>query len=154
LKNNKPEIFVDGDACPVKKEILRVAERHELPVHMVSNRWISLPDSPLINRKIVPKGADQADDWIAESIEENDIAVTADIPLASRCLSKKAKVIGPSGKNFDEDNIGMALAMRELNSYLREVGEIQGNGASFSKKDRSRFLCALEETIQSILRNK
>lgn len=148
----KPELYVDADACPVKGEVLRVAERHGLVVHMVSNSWMHLPPSPLIRRQVVPGGLDQADDWIVQHIGARDIAITADIPLASRCLEKGSTVLGPSGRPFDVDGIGMALAMRDLNAHLRDMGDIKGGGAAFSSKDRSRFLCALEDAIQAILR--
>ena len=152
METTKPEIYVDADACPVKAEVVRVAERHALAVHMVSNQWMHLPTSPLIHRQVVAGGLDQADDWIVLHIGKRDIAITADIPLASRCLQKEATVLGPSGRPFDADNISMALAMRELNSYLRDLGEIKGNGNAFTNKDRSRFLCALEEAIQVVMR--
>jgi len=148
------EIYVDGDACPVKLEVLRVAERHGLTVHMVSNVWLRVADSPLINRVVVPEGADAADDWIAERIGADDIAVTADIPLAARCLKCGASVLGSTGKPFTEDGIGMALAMRDLKAQLRETGEIKGYVPNFTKQDRSRFLSALEEAVQAIRRRR
>ena len=144
------EIYVDGDACPVKAEVLRVAERHGLTIHLVSNSGMRVAESPLIHRVIVPDGPDAADDWIADNIGDSDIAVTADIPLASRCLKQGASVLGPNGKPFTEDSIGMALAMRDLNAHLRDTGEIKGYNPSFSKQDRSRFLQALEQTIQAL----
>ncbi len=143
------EIYVDADACPVKDEVLRVAARHGLTVHMVSNAWMRLADSPLINRVVVAEGLDAADDWIAERITGDDIAITADIPLAARCIARGACVLGPTGKPFTEDGIGMAVAMRDLMAHLRDTGEISGGGPAFSKKDRSRFLSALEETVQA-----
>lgn len=149
---NKIEIYVDGDACPVKEEILRVATRHGLKIHMVSNSWMRLENSPLINQVIVAEGPDVADDWIAEHITANDIAITADIPLADRCVKQGACVIGSTGKPFTEESIGMALAMRDLMTQLRETGEITGGPSGFTKQDRSRFLSTLEETIQSVKR--
>lgn len=146
------ELYVDADACPVKEEAVRVAERHGLVVHMVSNQWMRLPASPMVRRVTVAGGLDIADDWIVQHVLPNDIVVTADIPLAARCLEKKARVIGPTGRPFDPESIGMALAMRELNAQLRDVGIINGNSAAFTKKDRSRFLGALEEAIQAVLR--
>ncbi len=146
------EIYVDGDACPVKAEVLRVAERHGLTMHIVSNSGMRVAESPLIRRVIVAEGPDAADDWIADNIGDGDIAVTSDIPLASRCLKRGASVLGPTGKPFTDDSIGMALAMRDLNAHLRDTGEIKGYNASFSKQDRSRFLQALEQTIQAIRR--
>lgn len=146
------EIYVDADACPVKAEVLRVSERHGLTIHMVSNQWMRLADSPLIKRVVVGEGADVADDWIAERAGAGDIAVTADIVLAARCLTNGARVIGMTGKPFTEDGIGVALAMRDLTAHLRDTGEIRGNAPSFSKKDRSRFLGALEDAVQAIRR--
>ena len=131
-----------------------MAERHGLTVHMVSNVWLRVADSPLINRVVVPEGADAADDWIAERIGADDIAVTADIPLAARCLKSGASVLGSTGKPFTEDGIGMALAMRDLKAQLRETGEIKGYVPNFTKRDRSRFLSALEEAVQAIRRRR
>lgn len=147
------EIYVDADACPVKAEVLRVAERHSATIHIVSNSWMRLPNSPLIQRVIVDEGPDAADDWIAEHIGDHDIVVTADIPLAARCLKAGAQALGPTGKSFTEDNIGMALAMRELMSDLRDTGDIRGSNPAFTKQDRSRFLQALEQVIQTIRRS-
>jgi hypothetical protein len=147
-------IYVDADACPVKEEVRRVAERHGLAVHMVSNKWIRLPDSPLIERVVVAEGPDAADDWIVERVAAHDIVVTGDIPLASRCLEAGARVVGSTGKAFDTDNIGMALAMRDLKAHLRETGEIGGGNAAFSKQDRSRFLQTMEQMVQDSLRAK
>ena len=146
------ELYIDADACPVKAEVLRVATRHGLIVHMVSNSWMRLEHSPLIRRVVVTEGPDVADNWIAERIGPTDIAVTADIPLAARCLRAGAKVVGPTGKPFDEGSIGMALAMRELQSHLRETGESRGFNPEFTAKDRSRFLGALENAVQAVKR--
>jgi len=146
------EIYVDADACPVKDEVLRVAARHGWPVHMVSNSWMRLAESPLINRVVVAEGADAADDWIAERASAGDIVVTNDIPLAARALDAGARALRPTGKPFTEDNIGMGLAMRELSAELRETGEITGGPPPFAKQDRSRFLSAMEETVQTIKR--
>lgn len=147
-----PEIYVDGDACPVKQEVLKVAGRHGLLVHLVGNTWLRAGEGPLVNRVVVAEGADAADDWIAERIGPGDIAVTADIPLAARCLERGAKVLGSTGKPFTESSIGMALAMRDLKAHLRETGEIKGYVPNFTKQDRSRFLSALEEAIQALKR--
>jgi uncharacterized protein len=146
------EIFVDADACPVKQEIERVANRHELTVYMVSNGGIRPSAHPRFHHVTVGGGADAADDWIAERIGAFDIAVTADVPLASRCLKKSASVIGPSGKLFTSETIGMALGMRELHRHLREATGDQTIHAGFTKQDRSRFLGALENEIQAIKR--
>ncbi|MBF0111046.1 MAG: YaiI/YqxD family protein [Magnetococcales bacterium] len=147
-------IYVDADACPVKAEVMRVAERHGLAVHMVSNQWMRLPAHPLLKIQVVAGGLDKADDWIVERIERGDIVITADIPLAARCLVKGARAVGPTGKPFDDDGIGMALAMRDLNAHLRDAGEIRGSGPPFGNKDRSRFLQALEEVIQALKRGR
>jgi len=146
-------IFVDADACPVKDEILRVATRHQLPVLMVSNSWMRLPASPLIERVIVAEGSDAADDWIVERIGAGDICVTQDIPLASRCVKAGARAIGPTGKAYDEGNMGMALAMRDLMKDLREVGAVSGHNSEFTKADRSRLLQTLEQVIQELKRS-
>jgi len=148
------QIYVDADACPVKGEVLRVAERHGLTIHMVSNSWMRLAESPLIRRVVVAEGSDGADDWIAARIGARDIAVTTDIPLASRCLATGARVLGPTGKPFTEEGIGMALAVRDLHAHLRDRGEIRGGPPAFSKADRSRFLQALEHAVQAILRDE
>ena len=147
------EIFVDGDACPVKEEIERVADRHELDVHIVSNGGIRPSANPRVRHVIVAEGADAADDWIAQHIGPFDIAITADIPLASRCLKKGATVLGPSGKKFTLETIGMALGMRDLHRHLREATGQQTFNPGFTKKDRSCFLSALENEIQAIKRN-
>ena len=131
------EIYVDADACPVKNEIVRVAERHGLTVHMVSNSWMRLAEGPLVKRVIVSEGFDAADNWIAERAGAGDIVVTTDIPLA-----------GPTGKPFNADNIGTALAMRDLMGHLRDTGEVRGNNPAFTPRDRSQFLQALEAAVQ------
>ncbi len=146
-------LFVDADACPVKSEVVRVADRHGLVVHMVSNAWMRLDDNPLIRRVIVADGPDKADDWIVDHIGAGDIAITSDIPLAARCLEKGAAVLGPTGKPFTEDNIGMARAMRDLNSDLRDAGLLGGGGREFTRQDRSRFLSALENAVRRAARH-
>ncbi len=145
-------IYVDADACPVKEEILRVAMRHQLEVFLVSNSWLNMPVNAKTHKILVEAGPDIADNWIEEHINANDIAITADILLAARCLKKGAKVIGTTGRAFNDDNIGVAKAMRDLSAHLRETGEANSYNPSFSKKDRSCFLQTLEETIQSIKR--
>ena len=145
-------VYVDADACPVKDEAVRVAERHGLTIRFVSNAFMRLPEGPLIKRVVVSDGPDAADDWIASRIGNSDIAVTADIPLAARCLEAGARVIGPTGKPFTQTGIGMALAMRDLSRHLRETGASKGYNASFTRADRSRFLQALEEAVQAIRR--
>jgi hypothetical protein len=149
-----PEIFVDADACPVKTEVERVAQRHGLVVHIVSNGGIRPSANPLLRTVIVEQGADAADDWIAEHIGAADICITADIPLASRCLKKGAAVLGPTGKPFTEQSIGMALGMRDLHRHLREATGGQTFNASFTKQDRSSFLGALENAVQAVKRGR
>jgi uncharacterized protein YaiI (UPF0178 family) len=146
------EIFVDADACPVKDEVLRVAGRHKLAVHMVGNTWMRLGGAEGVNRVVVPEGPDAADDWIVEHIGADDIAVTADILLAARCIEKGARALGPTGKPFTEDGIGMAVAMRDLTAHLRNTGEISGRNPGFTKQDRSRFLDAMEQMVQALRR--
>lgn len=131
-----------------------MADRHGLAIHFVSNSFMRLPDGANVNRVVVQDGPDAADDWIAERITSADIAVTADIPLASRCLKAGAKVIGPTGRPFTDTSIGMALAMRDLQQHLRETGESKGYNASFTKADRSRFLQALEQAVQDVRRGR
>jgi len=145
-------IIVDADACPVKKEIYRVADRYQLNVTLVANAWMRVPNEYRITLEVVGDRFDAADDWIAEHVQAHDIVVTADIPLASRCLEKGARVLGPTGKPFTEDNIGSAVATRELLAGLRAAGEITGGPPPMQKKDRSRFLQQLDNVIQSIRR--
>jgi uncharacterized protein YaiI (UPF0178 family) len=133
-------IFVDADACPVKPEILKVAERHGLEVTLVANSGLRPSRDPMIHNVIVSSGFDAADDWIAERAREGDVVVTADVPLAGRCVAAGAMVTGPTGRIFDKSNIGMATAMRDLGAHLRETGESKGYNAAFSPRDRSQFL--------------
>jgi uncharacterized protein YaiI (UPF0178 family) len=146
------DIYVDADACPVKDEIYRVADRYQLQVLVVANMWMRVPDSPRIRLVTVEDGLDVADDWIAERVGPGDIAITADIPLAARCVKQGARAIGPSGHPFTEDSIGDTLATRNLMTELRETGEIRGGGRPFSKQDRSRFLQTLDTIIQAVKR--
>ena len=146
------EIYVDADACPVKDEVLRVAARHGISVHIVGNTWLRMPASPLINSVVVPEGPDAADDWIAEHAGAGDIAITADILLAARCLEAGALTLDQRGKPFTEENIGMAVAMRDLKSHLRDTGDIRDHGPGFSKQDRSNFLQGLEQAVQTAKR--
>jgi uncharacterized protein len=146
------EIFVDADGCPVKDEVYRVADRYGLRVWVVANAWLRVPDSPLVSRVAVSEGLDRADDWIADRIGPGDIAVTADVPLADRCVKRGAQVITPNGRRLTEASIGEALAMRNLMTGLRETGEIRGGGRPFTRQDRSRFLGALDAAIQAIRR--
>lgn len=146
------EIYVDADGCPVKDEVYRVARRYELMVYVVSNSFMRVPSEERIRQIVVGKGFDEADDWIVEHIQANDIAVTADIPLAARCLEGGARVLGPKGRRFTEDSIGDALATRALMDQIRQTGEITGGPAPMGKQDRSRFLSRLDEMINAIRR--
>ena len=151
---SKPiEIYVDADACPVKAEVYRVAERCGLKVFVVSNSPIAVPRDPMIERVVVGAGMDVADDWIAERATRGDIVITADVPLAGRCVKAGAAVIAPSGKAFDDDSIGMVLATRNLLHELRGAGEITGGPKPFSPRDRSRFLSALDQAIVRLRRS-
>ena len=150
------EIFVDGDACPVREEVYRVASRLSLGVVVVSNGSRPIRPPGLDNVKMIVVGdkPDAADDWIAEKITDADICVTADIPLASRCLAKGARAIAPTGKVWNRDNIGHALAGREVARHLRELGAGGGGPPPFSKADRSKFLSALDTLVQAALREQ
>lgn len=145
-------IFVDADACPVKKEVYRVAKRYNLNVTLVTNSWMRVPDELWLTLEVVKDGLDVADDWIFERVEKNDIVITADIPLASRCLKKYAFVIGPTGKPFTENNIGNIVATRDLLTNIRSAGEITAGPPPLSKQDRSQFLQQLDNIIQLIRR--
>ena len=146
------EIYVDADACPVKAEVEKVATRHSVAVHIVSNGGIRPRPHPLIHSVTVAEGADAADNWIAEHIQSGDIAITSDILLAGRCLEKDARVLRPNGDAFTPDNIGIAKGMREFQRHLREASGNQTYNAGFTQKDRSRFLGALENEIQALKR--
>ncbi len=145
-------IYVDADACPVKNEIYRVATRHGIKVIGVSNSPIAVPRDPLIERVVVAAGVDEADNWIVERAIGGDIVITADIPLASRCVKAGAAVIAPTGRAFTEESIGLALATRNLMDSLRSAGEITGGPKSFSPRDRSSFLSALDQAIVRLKR--
>ncbi len=146
-------IFVDADACPVKKEVYRVAVRYGLEVTLVANSWMRIPGESWLKLEVVGDGFDEADDWIVEHVQLNDIVVTADVPLASRCLKEGTRVIGSTGKMFTNENIGEAVATRDLLSELRDAGEITGGPPPLQKRDRSRFLEKLDDAIQSIRRD-
>jgi uncharacterized protein YaiI (UPF0178 family) len=147
-------IFVDADACPVKAETYRVAERYGLNVYVVSNAPIAVPRDPRIERVVVSDAFDAADDWIAERAGADDIVITADIPLADRCLKAGAAVIGSTGVPFTAASIGMAMASRELMANLRTMGEITGGPKPMAPRDRSRFLSALDEAVQRLRRRR
>ena len=146
-------IYVDADACPVKQEVYRVAERHSLKVFVVSNTPIAVPRDPLVERVVVAAGMDAADDWIAERAAEGAIVVTQDIPLAARVVKAGGLAIAPNGKPFSESSIGMALATRNLMDSLRSAGEITGGPKPFSPKDRSAFLQSLDREIVRLKRS-
>ena len=147
-----PKILIDADACSVKQETYRVAKRYGLKVILVSNTWIRIPNEEWLEQKVVDDHPDAADDWIAEHTAENDIIITADIPLAARCIKKDAYVISPRGRLFTEDIIGEALANRDLKEQLRDFGIMTGGPPQFSKQNRSHFLQRLDQTIQAIQR--
>jgi uncharacterized protein YaiI (UPF0178 family) len=144
-------IFIDGDGCPVKNETYKVADRYQLQVTVVANRAMAIPVNPRTHMVVVREGhLDAADDWIAENAQAKDIVITADIPLAYRCLQKGARVLGPKGEEFTEDSVGDALATRELMQTLRQFGGQMGGPAPMSPKDRSRFLGKLDQVVQAI----
>jgi uncharacterized protein len=145
-------IFVDADACPVKREISRVAQRHGLKVTLASNARMRIPEERHLGLVVVDGQFDSVDDWIVEHVARNDIVVSADITLASRCLKKGARVVAPNGRVFTEDSIGDDLASRAISAHLRELGTLTGGPAPFEKRDRSRFLQRLDEVIQAALR--
>ncbi|PWB72441.1 MAG: YaiI/YqxD family protein [Holophagae bacterium] len=145
-------IYVDADACPVKQEVYRVARRYGLEVTLVANSWMRIPDERGLALEVVEDGFDAADDWIVEHVGAADVVVTADVPLASRCLKAGARVIGPTGRPFTADNIGQAVATRDLLAGIRGAGEMTGGPPPITQRDRSRFLQQLDEVIQSIRR--
>jgi uncharacterized protein len=145
-------IFVDADACPVKDAVYRVAGRYGLSVLIVANAPMQVPRESWIQMVTVEAGPDAADDWIAARAGAQDVVVTADIPLAGRCVKAGAAVIGPTGRAFTADSIGMALADRGLMQHLRETGAITGGPRSFTPSDQSRFLQALDEAVNRIRR--
>lgn len=146
--SEEPIIYIDADACPVKDETLKVAERHALVVTLVSNGGMRPSRDPMVRNVIVSKSADAADDWIVEHAVAGDIVITADVPLAARCVEIGAYVLGPTGRAFTPQSIGMAVAMRDLKQQLRESGEIKGYNPVFSARDRSNFLQALEGAVR------
>ena len=140
-------LYIDADACPVKDEVYRVAERYALAVFVVSNSWIRTPRDPRITSVVVDEGPDVADDWIAERAGAGDVVITADIPLAQRALDAGAQALHPNGRLFTRDNIGGALASRAIGEHLRSVGEITGGPKPFAPADRSRFLQSLDAAV-------
>jgi uncharacterized protein len=148
-------IFIDADGCPVKEEIYKVANRYQLFVTVVANQELQIPINPFTKMVVVRSGhLDAADDWIADHVTENDIVITADIPLADRCLKAGARVLQPKGEEFTIDGVGDALATRELMQTLRQFGSVKGGPPPMEKKDKSKFLGKLDQIIQSIKRGK
>jgi uncharacterized protein len=150
-------LFIDADACPVKQEVYRVAERHALKgtaikVYVVTNSPIAVPREEMIQRVVVGAGMDEADNWIAERAGPGAIVITADVPLASRAVKAGAEAIAPNGRAFTADSIGMTLATRNLMDSLRSAGEITGGPKPFSPRDRSSFLSALDQAIVRLKR--
>jgi uncharacterized protein YaiI (UPF0178 family) len=147
-------ILVDADACPVKDEIYRVAQRYGVPVRIVANAFIRVPADPLIERVLVDSGFDAADDWIAGEASTSDVVITSDILLADRCVKAGATVLAPNGRAFDAGSIGQAVAGRALMEHLRATGDVTGGPAPFAKADRSRFLSALDQAIVKLSRRR
>ncbi|MFN3857988.1 MAG: YaiI/YqxD family protein [Caulobacter sp.] len=145
-------VYIDADACPVKEETYKVAARYGLKTFVVANSFLMVPASPLIERVIVDAGPDVADAWIAERCGPRDIVITNDIPLADLCLKAGAQVLRPNGQPFTADSIGSALAQRAIMEHIRSTGEITGGPRPFDRSDRSRFLQALDQAVQTIRR--
>jgi uncharacterized protein YaiI (UPF0178 family) len=145
-------IFVDGDGCPVKEETYVVATRYRVPVALVANSRLSVPEDLGVEMVLVDQGPDAADDWIVENVRPGDVVVTGDLPLAARCLEAGARVLGTNGRIFSEDSIGNLLGTRDLKAFLRETGVTSGGPPPMSARDRSRFLSKLDELVQMGLR--
>lgn len=146
------DIYVDADACPVKAEVYRVADRHDLKVFVVANAPIAVPRDPRVERIVVGAGADEADDWIASRVGRGDIVITTDVPLASRSVKAGALAIGPDGRAFTPESIGLAVAMRDLMTDLRSAGGTTRGPQPFSPRDRSQFLSALHVAVERLKR--
>lgn len=144
------KIYIDADACPVREETFKVAKRYELITYVVANQYLNLPLDINIRMEVVKGDFDAADDWIVEHAGEDDIVITSDLLLAERCVKNKSRVIGPKGNELDEENIGIALASRELATHLRDLGASGTGPSSMEKKHRSLFLSKLDQVIQSI----
>ena len=149
-----PQVFLDADACPVKDEVYKVAARYGLKTFVVSNAFMQIPASPMIERVIVDAGPDIADDWIAERAQGGDVVVTNDIPLADRSLKKGAAALAPNGRRFTPDSIGSALAARAIGEHLRSMGETTGGPKAFDRNARSKFLQALDEIVSKAVRGR
>jgi uncharacterized protein YaiI (UPF0178 family) len=148
----KNKIYIDADGCPVKDEVYRVAERYQISVLVVANKKLNIPFHSLFEMRVVSGGFDAADDWIVEQARPNDIVITADILLADRCVKNKVRVLGHKGDEFTEDNVGSAVANRELMQNLRHMGEVRGGPSPMDKKARSQFLSKLDQIIQAVKR--
>lgn len=146
------QIYIDADGCPVKDETYKVAARYKIKVRVVANRYLSVPIDPLVEMHVSDSGFDAADNWIVEQVTNRDIVITTDILLADRCVKKGARVLGPKGEEFTEDNIGSAVAGRELAERLRQMGELRGGPAPMDKTARSKFLGKLDQIIQALKR--
>ncbi len=149
-----PQIFIDADACPVKDEVYKVAARYGLKTWVVSNAFMQIPATPMIERVIVDAGPDIADDWIAERAQPLDVVITNDIPLADRVLKTGAAALAPNGRRFTPDSIGSALAGRMIGEHLRSMGEITGGPKAFDRNARSKFLQALDEIVSKAMRGR
>lgn len=145
-------IYVDADGCPVKDEIYKVAERLKIEVVLVANKSMNIPSNPLFQMVVCGSGFDAADDWIVERVTARDVVITADILLAERCVKKNARVLGHKGVEFTEDNIGTAVANRELMENLRHMGEMRGGPSPMDKKARSQFLGKLDQILHALMR--
>jgi len=149
------EIFVDADACPVKQEVYKVARRYDLRVWVVSASHMRTPaDEPKVQSVAAGSGFNAADDWIAERIGQDDVCITADIPLAARCIGSGAHALGPRGKRFTEDSIGETVATRDLLDTLRGAGMVSGGPPPITGKDRSKFLNVFDQIVQEVLRKR
>lgn len=151
MENRIPELYIDADACPVKNEIYKATGKYKITVHVVSNSFMSVPEEDRIHLVVVDKGPDEADNWIADNVKEGDIVVTADIPLASRCIKNGARVLDTRGKEFTEDSIGSAVASRDLNDHLRMMGVISGGPPPMAKKNKSDFISKLHQVMQALM---
>ena len=147
-----PDIYIDADGCSVKNEVYKVAQRYKLKVFVVANSYQQTPKSDMVEAVVVGAGFDAADDWIAEHTGKHDLVITSDIPLADRCLKRGARVLEAKGREFKEDSIGNALAARELNSHLRDMGVMSGGPKPMQQKDKSHFLSKLDEIVNALLR--
>lgn len=145
------QIYIDADACPVKEETYKVAARYQIKTYVVCNQYQKVPANSLLELKVVSGNFDAADDWIVEQVTSKDIVITSDILLADRCVKKQARVLGPKGVEFTEDNIGTAVSSRELMQNLRHMGEMRGGPAPMDQKARSQYLNKLDQIIQALL---